>query len=262
MTDKLSSSLPIPPSSSSYPGSQQAAYISVRLPPSEKPVVVYVVLALSVLVYTFQILSEMILGSDLPLYLGAKWNEAIQAGQFWRLFTPMLLHGSLLHIGFNMYALLVIGRGLENYYGHFRFLLLYLLAGYAGNVMSFLMSPSLSVGASTALFGLIAAQGIFILKNRFLFGRQRSLSMLFNTLFIVLVNLFIGLSPGIDNWGHLGGLIGGLVFAWFAGPAYQVEGQVPNLSLVDNKPKQRTWITATILGIVLSLLTALIILLR
>ena len=210
MTDKLPSSSPTPSSPSSYSENQQAAYISVRLPSSGKPTVVYAVLALSILAYLFQVLSEMILGSDLPLYLGAKWNEAIQAGQIWRLFTPMFLHGSLLHIGFNMYALLAIGRGLENYYGHLRFLLLYLLAGYAGNVMSFLMSPDLSVGASTALFGLIAAQGIFILKNRFLFGQQRSLSMILNTLFIVLVNLFIGLSPGIDNWGHLGGLIGGL----------------------------------------------------
>lgn len=262
MTDKLPSPLSTPSPSSSYPNSQQTAYISVHLPSSGKPVVVYGVLALSVLVYLFQILSEMVLGSDFPLYLGAKWNEAIQAGQFWRLFTPMLLHGSLLHIGFNMYALLVIGRGLENYYGHLRFLLLYLIAGYAGNVMSFLMSPSLSVGASTALFGLIAAQGIFILKNRFLFGQQRSLSMLLNTLFIVLVNLFIGLSPGIDNWGHLGGLIGGFAFAWFAGPVYHVGGEVPNLSLVENKPEQRTWFTAIVLGIVLSLLATLIILLR
>jgi rhomboid protease GluP len=262
MTDKLPSSSPTPSSLSSYSESQQAAYISVRLPSSGEPIVVYAVLTLSILVYLFQVLSKMILGSDLPLYLGAKWNEAIQAGQIWRLFTPMLLHGSLLHIGFNMYALLVIGRALENYYGHLRFLLLYLLAGYAGNVMSFLMSPDLSVGASTALFGLIAAQGIFIIKNRFLFGQQRSLSMILNTLFIVLVNLFIGLSPGIDNWGHLGGLIGGFTFAWFAGPAYHVGGEVPNLYLAENKPEQRTWLTVIILGTALSFLVALIVLLR
>lgn len=252
-----------PTTSPDYSDNRQAVYVSVRLPPQENPITVYALLGLSILVYLAQMISEITLGNDLPVYLGAKWNEAIQAGQVWRLFTPMLLHGSLIHLGFNMYALLVIGSGLERYYGHLRFLLLYILAGYAGNAMSFLMNPNLSVGASTALFGLIAAQGIFVLKNRFLFGQKRSYSILINTVFIAFVNLLIGsLSTGIDNWGHLGGLVGGFAFAWFAGPVFHVKGDIPNLSLVENNSKERTWLTTVVLGIVLSFWVASVIFLR
>ena len=85
--------------------------------------------------------------------LGAKVNELILAGQVWRLITPILLHASILHIGFNMYALFVIGPQLERFYGHGRFLLLYLIAGFTGNVLSFVLSPNPSLGASTSVLG-------------------------------------------------------------------------------------------------------------
>jgi rhomboid protease GluP len=51
----------------------------------------------------------------------------------------------------------------------------------------------------------------------------------------VAINLFLGLSPGIDNWGHVGGLIGGLMFTWFAGPVWEIEGIQPMLHLVDQR---------------------------
>jgi rhomboid protease GluP len=91
-----------------------------------------------------------------------------------------------------MYALFILGPGLERYYGHMRFLLLYLLAGFAGNVISFLFTPGLSVGASTAIFGLVAAQGVFLFRHRQLFGASAR-SGLMNILFIVAINLFLGL---------------------------------------------------------------------
>ena len=124
-----------------------------------------------------------------------------------------------------MYALVVFGAGLERYFGRWRYLLLYLLGGFTGNVLSFLLSSGYSVGASTAIFGLVGAQGVFLYQNRKLFGNQfgRAIG---NVLFIVAVNLVLGLTPGIDNWGHVGGLLGGLIFTWFAGPVWQVEHTV------------------------------------
>jgi len=107
----------------------------------------------------------------LELY-GSKINELIRAGQVWRLLTPVLLHASIPHILFNMYALLVIGVGLERYFGHGRYLLLYVLGGFTGNVLSFLLSSGYSVGASTAIFGLIGAEGVFLYQNRKLLGAQ------------------------------------------------------------------------------------------
>ncbi len=80
----------------------------------------YFMIVSCVLVYIVQRATEMTMGLDLPALYGMKINEAILAGQYWRLFTPMWLHGSITHIFFNMYALYTFGRGLEQQYGHLR----------------------------------------------------------------------------------------------------------------------------------------------
>lgn len=225
---------------------------------AEKPWVTYVMVALCVVVFAAQQISLSLTGVDLPLALGAKSNPLIAAGQFWRLFTPMLLHGSLLHIGFNMYALVIIGRGLEQHYGHMRFLLLYLVGGFAGNVVSFYLSPNPSVGASTAIFGMISAEAVFIFQNRQLFG-NRARNMLMSIGMVLLVNLGLGLTPGsmIDNWGHLGGLLGGLAFSWAAGPIYEVIGLAPELTLRDKRSRMAAWQVAAAIAVVLTALVVL-----
>lgn len=210
----------------SYPSSPQNETPYSYQPPPRRirqpvslPYVTYFMIASCVLVFLGQMLTRNSLGGDLLSSYGIKSNTAILRGEFWRLITPMWLHGSLLHIAFNMYALAIFGTSLERFYGHGRFLLLYLLSGYAGNVVSFMMTPSNSLGSSTAIFGLLAAQAVFIYQNRTLIRNSRSL--LINTIAIAGFNLLLGLSPGIDNWGHLGGLIGGLAFAWSAGPVWE-----------------------------------------
>lgn len=204
---------------------------------AEKPVVTYVILGITLLMFALQYLSQSLSANnyDWPYILGAKVNDLILAGQVWRLITPVLLHASLLHIGFNMYALFVIGPQLERFYGHGRFLILYLVAGFTGNVLSFVLSPKISLGASTAVFGLIAAEAVFIYRNRKLFG-DRAKGMLINLGVVILVNLMLGLQPGIDNWGHLGGLAGGLLFAWNAGPLFKmsVATDTINYQLLDS----------------------------
>ena len=206
-----------------------------------KPWVTYVILGLTVVIYGLQSLSTYLTGgTDWPYILGGKINQFILAGQMWRLVTPILLHGSILHIAFNMYALFILGPGLEKYYGHWRYLLLYVLGGYCGNALSFLLSQNPSIGASTAIFGLVAAEAIFIYRNRMLFG-TRARSMLINLGMVVAVNLILGLQPGIDNWGHLGGLVGGLIFAWVAGPRYQMQQTINGLELKDAHSKQEAW---------------------
>ncbi len=206
------------------PTAAQPQMVQVPVPGGVKtPSVTYVILGLTILVYLLQLLSQQLLGAniDLPVIFGAKVNNLILQGQVWRLITPILLHGSIYHIGFNMYALFVLGPSLERAYGHWRYLTLYLLGGFAGNTLSFLFSPSTSVGASTAIFALVAAEVVFIYRNRKMFG-ARARGMLVNLGVIIVVNLALGLNPGIDNWGHLGGLLGGTIFAWIAGPLYQL----------------------------------------
>ena len=204
--------------------------------PQSAPYVTYAIIGITVFFYILQLLSTFALGKDILILYGARINEAILAGEIWRFLTPALLHGSIPHIGFNMYALLVFGVGLERHFGHWRFLLLYVLGAFTGNVVSFLFSPGYSVGASTAIFGLLAAEGVFLVQNRKLFAGQFR-GAIGNIIFIAVINLFIiGALPGIDNWGHIGGLLGGLMFTTFAGPSYEIEGVYPSYHLVDKRP--------------------------
>lgn len=234
------------------PPAQPAQPQSVVLrPPAPNPWVTYVLIGLSVVVFIAQELTQTLLGYDLLAALGMKVNQFIIGGQYWRLITPILLHGSVLHIAFNMYALYVIGRGLEQQYGHLRYLLLYLVAGFGGNVFSFLLSTSNSLGASTSIFGLLAAEGIFVYQNRELFG-GRARPMLSNIVTIMVVNLILGLSPGIDNWGHLGGLVGGLAFAWFAGPVLEVRATTFGYQLEDQRGMNSAWIASLLEAVIFS----------
>jgi rhomboid protease GluP len=180
----------------------------------------YYIIGITVAFFLLQNLPSTLLGFDISQYL-VKDNQSIMQGELWRLITPILIHGSIIHLGFNMYALYIIGPVVENKYGELPFIGLYLIGGLWGNTLSFLISPYQSLGASTAIFGLIAAEGVFVYKNRQLLGPSAR-PMLTNIALVVVVNLMLGLLPGIDNWGHLGGLLGGLYFAWFAGPAYEI----------------------------------------
>ncbi len=204
--------------------------------PQSAPYVTYTIIGITVAFYVLQLASQFLLQADIPAALFIKSNELIRSGQLWRLLTPALLHASIAHIGFNMYALFSFGTGLERHFGHGRFLLLYVLGAFTGNVASFLFSSANSLGASTAIFGLLGAEGIFLLQNRKLFAGQFR-SAISNIIFVAVINLFIiGSLPGIDNWGHIGGLLGGLMFTWFAGPLWEIEGISPALQLVDQRP--------------------------
>ena len=222
------------------------------------PAVTYALVVITVLVYLLQMGTKALFGTDLPEYFGVKVNELIMAGQLWRLLTPMFLHDdtSILHIGFNMYALFIIGADLERRFGHGRYLLLYVLTGFSGNVLSFLLSPNPSLGASTAIFGLLGAQMGFFYQNRKLYGAgaRRALQ---NSLVVAGINLLIGLAPGIDDWGHVGGLLGGLVFAWFAGPLLVVHQDLyPNFHVEDTRGARDILIAAAFVALIFGGLVA------
>jgi rhomboid protease GluP len=210
--------------------------VSIAMP-TYKPVATMVILALTVIVYLGQVLTQSSYnGNDLLFLMGGKVNTLIEQGQIWRLITPVFLHASISHILLNMYALFILGKVLESAYGHGRFILLYFISAFAGNVMSFIMSANASLGASTAIFGLIGAEAIFVIRNKRFYG-NRYQSTIMNIGMILALNLVIGFLPGtsIDYWGHLGGLIGGSLFAFLAGPQWEVTGAYPAISIVDRQ---------------------------
>lgn len=211
-----------------------------------RPYVTYTLIGICVVIFLLQYATSTFYGVDIPDALGIKSNSLIIQGQVWRLFTPMFLHSinNYLHIVFNMYSLYYLGTSLERFYQHGRFLLLFLLSGFAGNVLSFIFSPQLSHGSSTAIFGLLGAEAVLLYQNREVFGNvaRRALPQV---VMIAAINLMIGLSPGIDNWGHVGGLLGGILFAWFGGPLFQRQGLLPPYAVKDVRG-EREVITAAI----------------
>jgi len=212
----------------------------------------YVLIALSITFFGLQNITEWLFGYDLLLLYGAKINQFILQGEIWRFLTPVFLHGSIVHLSFNMYALYSIGPSLERKYGSISFILLYAISAVFGNVFSFLCSSYVSLGASTAIFGLIAAQGVYIYKNKHLLGSAAK-PLLTNVLFMIAVNLFLGLSPGIDNWGHLGGLVGGFLYAWFAGPSFGISENLFGENVIIKENKKIFLVTVLILTIAIAL---------
>ena len=137
------------------------------------------------------------------------WPAAVAVNSEWyRLLSSVFLHGSWLHLLFNMYVLFVLGPPLERLLGHVRFLALYLIAGFGGAVASFSFSGinTVSVGASGAIFGLMGALVVA--------GRHMKADIT-QVLVLIGINVVIGfLAPGIDWRAHFGGLVVGAAVAF------------------------------------------------
>jgi rhomboid protease GluP len=191
--------------------------------PFYKPVVTWILLGVIAVVFGLETLIGGSTDTKVLIRMGAKFNPLITAGEYWRLFTAMFLHIGVMHLIFNGYALLVIGTELERLLGWGRFLAIYLLSGLFGSLASYAFGISLSAGASGAIFGLIGALAAFFTLYRQQLGRwgQRRLA---NIIFLIAINLFLGFTqPGIDNLGHMGGLVSGFALGWALVPRYKAD---------------------------------------
>lgn len=146
---------------------------------------------------------------------GAKWRPAIlQLGQWWRLVTAGFLHGGLLHIGMNAFAMMDLGAQVEEIYGSSRLLVFFFFATICGFLASTFFSNSLSVGASAGIFGLIGAMIAFGTRSNSAMGSEiRSMYIRW-----AIYGLLMGLLPGlrVDNAAHIGGLAAGFCLAYIA----------------------------------------------
>ncbi len=155
-----------------------------------------------------------VFGGDALTEAGANYGPAIHAGQYWRLVTSMFLHGGLLHLGLNAWALFQLGSLLELLMGSPRMLLIYFLSGIAGSLASATFTQAPSVGASGAIFGLLGALIAFLLRRRGALTPQGK-SILMQLVGWAVINVFFGFStPGIDNSAHLGGGAAGLLLGF------------------------------------------------
>jgi len=178
-----------------------------------------VILIVNVLMFAVSLISSVQQGAGLSLTggvsgdvlyrMGASYYPAIFVGHQWfRLVTAMYLHGSILHIGFNMWVLWDVGPVIEEVYGSARYLFLYTFCGIAGFVLS-AWRGNFSVGASGAILGLVGVM-LAITTKRGGAAMQAQRSRL---IFWIVIIFAQGLLPGlsIDNWAHAGGLVSGFL---------------------------------------------------
>lgn len=143
----------------------------------------------------------------------AKVNDRISSGEVWRLVTPMFLHAGLGHLIFNLSALFEFGRLAENLYGWRRLLLIYFSAGVVGFVASFVATPTISIGASGGISGLIGVLFAAGLRYRHRWPSTARKRFIVEMALCIGINGALGLlAPFIDNAAHLGGLLTGIAF--------------------------------------------------
>ncbi len=138
---------------------------------------------------------------------GVLFGPIVADGEWWRLLSAAFLHYGPLHLGMNMLVLWIIGPALEEYLGHGRYALVYLVAGLAGSAGALVLSANaLTVGASGAIWGIMGAALFLEWRKIYVFGGQALGLVVFNLAITFLI-------PGISIGGHVGGLIGGGIAA-------------------------------------------------
>ena len=201
----------------------------------KKPIVTYSLIFICILVFILMyVLGNGSTDNYTLLIFGANVDTLTKNGDYYRLFTSMFLHIGILHLLCNMYSLYIIGKEVENVFGKVKYLIIYLLSGIAGSILSLAFNHNtICAGASGAIFGLLGALLYFGYYYRTYLGVTLTRSIIP----VIVLNLIIGFtSSGIDNAAHIGGLVGGILIAMAVG--------VPDKSNNNNK----------INGIVLSLI--------
>lgn len=152
--------------------------------------------------------------SEFMAHMGAVWPPYIlKQGQYWRLLTATFMHFGFDHILNNMLILVCAGMILEDALGHVKYLILYLIAGIGGSTLSYLQmlhsgDYAVAAGASGAIFGIIGALLWIVIVHK---GRYETLTGK-GLFFMIVISLYYGIhTGGVDNWGHIGGLIMGFL---------------------------------------------------
>ena len=179
------------------------------------PIITKILITINIVIFILQ----LVLGWDVVANFGANYAPFVKSGKFYVLFTSMFIHGNLIHLLFNMYALYIIGPQVESFYGKIKYLVIYFGSGILGALLSdIFLQNSISVGASGAIFGLLSSIVYFGYHYRaYLDTVIRSQIMP-----LIIFNIFLGIViPNIDTFCHIGGLIGGVLVSMACGIKYK-----------------------------------------
>jgi rhomboid protease GluP len=171
------------------------------------------IIALLVAVFVWQLVTGALESQAGIVDAGALVRNRVLEGEHWRMLSATLLHGGFDHLLGNCVALYILGMAGEHALGAWRVLVLYVASGLAGSVASVLTGPGPSVGASGAICGLMGAVVMILYRYRRTYHvRDKEIGLVLAGW--AAYTIFIGaLDPQIDNWAHLGGLVGGAVVA-------------------------------------------------
>jgi len=176
----------------------------------KKPIVTYIIITICVVIFFLMyILGNGSYDNYTLLKFGANLDTLVKDGDLYRLITCAFLHIGILHLLFNMYALLTIGSQVESFFGKIKYLIIYLISAISGSILSIAFSPNtISAGASGAIFGLLGSLLYFGYYYRAYLGNVIKSQILP----IIIINLLFGfMVSGVDNAAHIGGLIGGII---------------------------------------------------
>lgn len=183
----------------------------------KKPVITYLLVALMIIIF---ILMYILGNGSLDTNTLYSFGGLVKEGSFIRLFTSMFLHIGIIHLVMNMWALILLGKQTESFYGHFKTLIIFIFSGVVGNLLSVILmgSNTISAGASGAIFGLMGAILYFAINQRTYMGEALKKEILP----VIIVNLLFGfMLTGINMYAHIGGLIGGILISTALGIKYK-----------------------------------------
>lgn len=165
---------------------------------------------------------------SLPLLYGAKINNLILSGEWWRLLTPMCLHSGFLHIALGCWALLIFGPRVCRAYGQRTFFLIYILGGICGNLSSFVHTPEITVCGTGPVFSLIGAWLVYQGQNKQVIDKDVSESMFWQAVIAAALSFLLSIFGRIDNWAHLGATISGIFFGYLTCPSVEFDNSAKN----------------------------------
>ena len=196
----------------------------------------------------------ILLGGEKSILLAGFVKQAFYDGQYWRILTGATLHGGLVHLAFNCYALYVLGKLIEILSNRAHLAIVFLLAVIGGSGLSLIFLPEgISVGASGGIVGFLGYLAVYGYRRRQLLTNAFLKNMLFNIGFIALYG--IALHNYIDNFGHLGGLLTGAIYGFF-----QISGDVYKDPREVGKTTEFFGLTALGIFVAVSLFSILVIL--
>ena len=183
---------------------------------SKKPTVTYGIIFICILMFILMYIFGNGSEDNYTLLLfGANLDVLTKGGDYYRLVTSMFLHIGIWHLFVNMYSLYVLGKEVENTLGRRKYLIIYLLSGIAGSILSLASNHNIiCAGASGAIFGIMGA----ILYFGYYYRAYLGSTIINSILPVIILNLIIGfLDTGIDNAAHIGGLVGGILLTMTLG---------------------------------------------